>query len=455
MTGKKDTQVTPILDQNACDFSSTGNEYIDGLVQERLHTMGPTSVLFYRSPLEFEYGKGSWLYDKNGNGYLDAYNNVAVLGHGHPAVAEAVAGQFKKINTHSRYLNQASHHYARQLLATLPEGNTRLNDPRLLMTCTGSEANDVALRLAFIATGQQGVIVSEAAYHGNTYLVNQVSPSSCKHIPDWVVTFSLDALQSEDISSDKAQEIILTEISAAISLLKQRGYGIAALLADSIFSSDGVYALPQGFLTAAVDAVHNESGLFIADEVQPGFARTGDSFWGYMRHSYKDEIVRPDIVTFGKPMGNGYPVAGLIASDNLLKKFADDEGYFNTFAGSHAAVAAAQAVLTTVEQEQLQNNARQTGGILKQGLQQLAEESPLIRAVRGAGLFIGVDVVNQQGEPDSVLTGNIINLMRGERVLIGAAGRLGSTLKIRPPLCFSAQDADFFLEKFSRVLQSV
>ena len=447
----------PILDQNACDFSASGNLHIDGLVQERLQTLGPTSVLFYRKPLEFDHGQGVWLFDTDGNRYLDAYNNVAVLGHAHPAVSDAVAAQLQKINSHSRYLNKAGHTYAQQLLATLSAGEDCgfLPDPRLVMTCTGSEANDLALRLAFLATGAQGVIVSEAAYHGNTWLVNQISPSSCRQLPDWVATFSLDALQQEDIPVHQAMAAIREEITRAINTLKSRGYGVAALIADSIFSSDGVFAHPTGFLTAAVDEVREAGGVFIADEVQPGFARTGEAFWGYLRHSQAQQPLQPDIISFGKPMGNGYPVAGLIAPDNLLQAMADKEGYFNTFAGSHAAVAAAQAVLTTIGMEGLQENARHTGAAFKQELITLADSCPLIRSVRGAGLFIGVDLVNAHGEPDAELTSQIINALREQGILIGAAGKHGSTLKIRPPLCFSQDKVALFISRFRHVLTTI
>lgn len=442
--------VKPILDQNACDFSPSGNHDIDTLVTERLNTLGPTSVLFYKEPIEMVKGEGAWLYDGSGKQYLDAYNNVAILGHSHPAVAEAVSKQLTQINTHSRYLDRASHDYASKLLATLP-----LVDARLVMTCTGSEANDVALRLAHMITGQQGVIVSEAAYHGNTYLVNQVSPSSCKTLPDWVATFSLDALHDESLSFEQTSEYIDQQINAALAQLQVKGYGCAALLADSIFSSDGVFASPQGFLTKAVKTVRDAGGLFIADEVQPGFGRTGDEFWGFMRHSTTQTPLIPDIVTFGKPMGNGYPVAGLVTSQSILQQFSEQEGYFNTFAGSHAAIAAATAVIDTLQTEQLQANALQSGLVLKQALLTLKQTCPLISHVRGSGLFIGVDIQNNDGNADAELTSEIINTMRQNGVLIGAAGKAGTTLKIRPPLCFTQQHVEHFMTIFNQVMEQI
>lgn len=441
-------RIKPILEQNACDFNATGNDALDALVQERLATLGPTSVLFYREPLEMERGDGAWLFDTAGQRYLDAYNNVAVLGHSHPAVTRAVSDQLQRLNTHSRYLNRAGHQYAQQLLDTLP-----LADARLLLTCTGSEANDLAIRLAQAVTGAQGIIVSEAAYHGNTWLVNQVSPSSCRQLPDWVATFSLDALRDEQLSLAEASASIRSGIQQAMQTLQQRGYAVAALLADSIFSSDGVFAGPPGFLAAAVEEVRAAGGVFIADEVQPGFARCGETFWGFMRHSSAADALIPDIVTFGKPMGNGYPVAGLVAGNPLLQQLADGDGYFNTFAGSHVAIAAAQAVLTTLQQEQRQQNAATTGAYLKHQLQQLKGEFPALHAVRGVGLFIGVDMhYHPEHAANARATSDLINRLRQHGVLIGAAGKDGCTLKIRPPLCFTTEQADLFIQTLRAVL---
>ena len=270
-----------------------------------------------------------------------------------------------------------------------------------------------------------------------------------------MATFSLDALQQEDLTPEQAQAAITLEINRAINTLSNHGYGVAALLVDSIFSSDGVYSHPPGFLTTAVDIVREAGGLFIADEVQPGFARTGEQFWGYLRHSTEQKPLVPDIITFGKPMGNGYPVAGLITGNALLQTFADEEGYFNTFAGTHAAIAAAQAVLSAIQTEHLQDNARETGALFKRELNALMDEFTCIKAVRGAGLFLGVDLVNAAGNADAQLTSQVINAMRDLGILIGAAGKSGSTLKIRPPLCFSAENVALFIGRLRTVLTSL
>ncbi|WP_432697852.1 aspartate aminotransferase family protein [Marinobacterium sp. YM272] len=431
-----------ILDQNAFDFDRAGSDGpMSSLIRQRRDLVGPTSMLFYDEPIQMVEGKGVWLFDAGGRRYLDAYNNVPVLGHCHPRVIDAVARQISRLNVHTRYLDEALHRYAEQLLATLP-----LENGRLVMTCTGSEANDLALRLARLHTGHQGIIVSAAAYHGNTAAVTEVSPSSLKQggVPDYVACIDLEPLNVEAVD---AAAFLDQQVEAALEKLESRGFGCAALLIDSIFSSDGVYADPAGALAPAVARVKHAGGLLIADEVQPGFGRTGSELWGFARHG-----LIPDIVTFGKPMGNGYPVAGLAAPDALLAELSAQTGYFNTFGGSSVAVAAAQAVLDTLAEEQLQANALSTGNELLAGLRSLCDEFPQLARVRGAGLFIGVDIVAPEGQPDPLTCSRIINALRHRGVLIGAAGLYGNVLKIRPPLCFKPEHLDLLLEQLRQVL---
>jgi 4-aminobutyrate aminotransferase-like enzyme len=224
----------------------------------------------------------------------------------------------------------------------------------------------------------------------------------------------------------------------AIADLERLGMRVAALLIDSIFSSDGIYADPPGFLSQAIDVVHSAKGLFIADEVQPGFGRSGTRWWGFQRHG-----VEPDIVTLGKPMGNGFPMGAVVTRPEILAAFCNQVGYFNTYGGSPVAAAVGLAVLDVIEQEGLMNNAHRVGDYLRQRLFELSKRHEMIGEVRGAGLFIGVELIQQRnGTPAPQLAKSIINGLRDRHVLIGAAGRLGAVLKIRPPLCFSAAQAD-------------
>jgi 4-aminobutyrate aminotransferase-like enzyme len=241
------------------------------------------------------------------------------------------------------------------------------------------------------------------------------------------------------------------EVRKAIAELERRGQKFSAFICDSIFSSDGVFADPPGFLSTAIDVVRKSGGLYIADEVQPGFARTGDAFWGFARHD-----VVPDIVTMGKPMGNGFPMAGLATRPELLARFCDSTGYFNTFGGNPVAAAAGLAVLNVIEDEQLQLNALRQGDYIKSRLRELAAVDDRIFEVRGAGLFLGIELCRPEtnGLPDPGLVSTVINGLKDRGVLIGAAGRFGNTLKVRPPLSLSQQEADIFLDSIADTLSA-
>ncbi|MFC0269817.1 aspartate aminotransferase family protein [Kushneria aurantia] len=439
------TQPRQILDMNAFN-PSRDRAGENPLLERHHHNFGAASVLFYRDPIEMVSASGCWMEAADGTRYLDFYNNVPSVGHCHPRVVEAVSCQLARLNIHTRYLNQCIETYAERLKATL----SRTLD-NLVMTCTGSEANDLALRIAALKSGNRGVIVTENAYHGNTEAVTAISPSALKRAPlsPHVVTVpapSVDAFGS-DITTG-----FTTAVKQAIETLRKRGYGLAAFICDAIFSSDGIHADPTDLLKPSIAAVHAAGGIYIADEVQPGFGRTGDAYWGFERHT-----VTPDIVTMGKPMGNGFPLAGLAVNADALACFCEEYGYFNTFGGNPVACAAGQAVLEVMEEEQLQANAQHIGAHLGTRLEALRHYDRRITAVRGAGLFIGIDLCHsgETATPSPELTSAVINGLRERRVLIGAAGRFGNTLKIRPPLCLDEQEADFFVEALSDTLASL
>ena len=438
--------VRSILDQNAFRFDTQESTptNLSRMVEKRLKTVGPTSVLFYQEPLHIVRGEGVWLYDDSGNRYLDVYNNVPSVGHCHPKVVDAVCRQMAELNIHTRYLHGAIHEYIERILDTMP---SKLN--RMVMTCTGSESNDMALRLARHWTKNHGVIVTEAAYHGNTSAVTEISPSSLKtsEPADHVFVIPISEMPQ---APDEAKTWFLNKVREGIQTLNDRRYGCAALIVDTIFSSDGVIADPAGFLKPSVELIQSKESLFIADEVQPGFGRTGDNMWGFARHD-----VAPDIVTMGKPMGNGYPAAGIVANDHLFASFNEEVGYFNTFGGSTAAVAAGSAVLDVIEEENLIANSKEVGLYLKTRLTDLANEYEEVGAVRGAGLFVGLDFIDPtlSGAPDPAKASKVINSLRQNGVLIGAAGKYGNTLKIRPPLCFENSHADFFLNQMQRAIE--
>jgi 4-aminobutyrate aminotransferase-like enzyme len=423
---------------NAFDAAATGEMPAAqrALVERREKLLGPAYRLFYAEPLHIVRGEGVWLYDAAGEKFLDAYNNVTSVGHCHPHVVEAIARQTAILTTHTRYLHEDILNYAERLLGTFP-----VQIGHLMLTCTGSEANDLALRIARAATGKTGFIVTDTAYHGVTGMVAEISPSLGGHVP-----LGLHVRTVPGPSGDHYRTFG-SSVRSAIEDLAAHGVGTAALICDTIFSSDGVVADPPGFLREAVQAVHEAGGLFIADEVQAGFARTGEAMWGFQRHG-----LVPDLVTMGKPMGNGFPVAGVAMRPPLVAEFGRQARYFNTFAGNPVAVAAANAVLDVIEREGLQANATAIGRLLRDGIEKLRERFRQVGTVRGAGLFIGVDIVDANGLPDGAAATRLVNAMRREHVLISCTGRAAHVLKIRPPLTFSEPDAQLLLSALEQSL---
>jgi len=416
---------------------------LESLIARRQATFGASSVLVYERPIRMVRAEGVWMFDADGRRYLDVYNNVASVGHCHPRVVNAIAKQAATLNTNTRYLYDNVHDYAERLLATFPRPLANI-----VFTCTGSESNDLALRLTNAFTGGTGFVVTGTAYHGNTEAVTAVSPSSFKTgtVPPHVRTVPPpDPYRhpTNDVGSRFAEDI-----AKAIADLERNGVKFSGLLVDSIFSSDGIYADPAGFLKRAVEVVHDAGGLVISDEVQPGFGRTGTAMWGFQRHG-----VEPDIVTMGKPMGNGFPVGGVVTRPEILEPFCATTGYFNTFGGNPVAAAAGLAVLDVIEDEGLIGNANQIGGQLRAGIRELAGRHPGIGDVRSAGLFIGIEFsLPGTTDPDAAAASYAINALKERGVLIGAAGAYGNVLKVRPPLCFSRDNADLFLETLDAVL---
>jgi len=438
------SKVRQILNLNAYQAGDDTSDMAtrDALLRRQAN-FGAASVLFYRDPIEMVGAQGATMIARDGTRYLDFYNNVPSVGHTHPKVVAAVQAQIAILNTNTRYLVEIVDQYLDALKAHLPDPLSNI-----ALTCSGSEANDLALRVARAASGGTGVIVTDTAYHGNTDLTTRVSPSALKHrqLDDWVIAIPPPGRQAygTNISAGFA-----ARISEAITTLQSRGHAPAALLFDSIFSSDGIFADPPGFLHLACDTMRAAGGLVIADEVQPGFARTGTNFWGFERHG-----ILPDIVTMGKPMGNGFPMAAMATQPAHLAAFCKDVGYFNTFGGNPVAAAAGLAVLEVIAEDGLQNNAQKTGALLLNGLAEIAAKSDRVADVRGAGLFIGVDLVDPMtGVADPAFTLRLIDAMRDEAILIGAAGKYGATLKIRPPLCLTSAEAERFVTAFDRSLK--
>jgi len=418
------------------------------LLRRRANLLGPDLSLSYQNPLHLVRGEDVWLYDTEGRAYLDAYNNVAHVGHCHPDVVEAISRQTGQLNTNTRYLHETVLDFSEQLTATLPAG---------LDTCffvnSGSEANDIAWQMAKAYTGNTGVIVLDQAYHGITEATAWMSPSEydATSRPD-----HLETLESPDtyrgrlrgnepgVGRDYAENA-----DQAIASLAQRGLRPAALMIDSGTSSCGILELPEGYASAVASKLRSAGGVYIADEVQVGVGRSGSHFWGFEAFG-----VQPDIVTVGKPIGNGHPIGIVVTSREILAKFNDYMPFFSTFGGNPVSAAAGLAVLGVVARQNLQQNALETSAYIKAGIKGLAESEFLIGDVRGSGLLIGIDLVldRETRKPASAAAEQVYNLLRDNGVLIGTAGPHHNVLKIRPPMTFSKAHADQLINTLAEAL---
>ena len=409
------------------------------LAARREQLLGPAYRLFYDDPVHLVRGEGVWLYDVDGHQYLDVYNNVPHVGHCHPQVVNAVYEQMQKLNTHTRYLHENVVNYAERL-----SGKFVSELDTAMFCCTGSEANELALRIARTVTGDTGIIVTDSAYHGNTKAIFEISTEDipAEDIPDYVVTVPSPDTYRGAHRGDDAGARYAAYVTDAIALLQQRGLKPAAMMIDTIISSGGVVAPPAGYLKAAAGIVRKAGGLFIADEVQPGFGRTGESFWGFEADDFA-----PDIVTMGKPMGNGHPLAAIVTRRELVEGFTRTGNYFNTFGGNPVSCAAGLAVLDVIENENLQQNALNVGQHIVDGLWKLAERHECIGDVRGTGFFIALEFVSdrEQRTPDGNLTGRLVNELRNRGVLTGSIGPDDNIIKLRPPMVLSKDDADVLL----------
>ncbi|MFM2352985.1 MAG: hypothetical protein RLZZ608_391 [Actinomycetota bacterium] len=414
------------------------------LIDRREAVLSPGYRLFYEHPIEFVRGSGTKLYTRDGDEFLDVYNNVPSVGHAHPRVTAAIAEQAALLNTHTRYLNESLIDYAELLLGSFGDELDTLT-----LVCTGSEANDVALRVAKHATGNRGVIVTENAYHGVTTEIAAISPSlgGVDSLAAWTQTVRPPAGDGTAMVAD---------VRAAIAALQAAGHGVAALIVDTAFASDGFIAASPATTTALAEVqrlIRAAGGVVIADEVQPGFGRLGQraghpGLWGYRHLS-----MTPDLVTIGKPMANGHPVAGLVARRDLMQAFGDHVRYFNTFAGTPVSIAAARATWDVLHDEQLPEHAATIGDDLRGMLHELARRHDRLRDVRGSGLYLGVDIVDPTtGEPDTVAAVTLVGALRERRILISASGRDNAALKLRPPLPFSRSDAERFTTELDAAL---
>ncbi|MDE3152386.1 MAG: aminotransferase class III-fold pyridoxal phosphate-dependent enzyme, partial [Gemmatimonadota bacterium] len=412
---------------------------------------GGNLSIAYRRPLKAVRGWRQYLFDDTGRQFVDAYNNVPHVGHAHPRVVRAAADQMRVLNTNTRYLNDLQVEYAERLSGTLPEP-LRV----CYFTSSASEANELALRLARAFTGARDLIVLEAAYHGNTTTLIDASPY--KHAgpggegaPPWVHVAPLPddfrgpyRRRDPDAGAKYAEHV--AELAEGV---RAGGRRLAAFLAESCPSVGGQIMLPPGYLAEAYRHVREAGGVCIADEVQTGLGRIGTHFWAFEAHG-----VVPDIVVMGKPLGNGHPLAAVVATRAIADAFDNGMEYFSTFGGNTVSCAVGLAVLDVMRDEGLQAHARAVGDRLLDGLRPLTRRRALVGDVRGSGLFLGVELVRDREalEPAADEASYVANRMREEGILLGTDGPAHNVIKIRPPMPFGASDADLLVETLDRVL---
>ena len=420
------------------------------LLARRERLLGPNVNVFYDDPIQVVRGLGTWLYDADGRKYLDCYNNVPHVGHCHPHVIDAICKQASMLNTHTRYLHEGILNYVERLTATFDENITSA-----IMVCTGSEANDVALRMAQAVTGKTGIIATNHTYHGNTAAVSQLSTTKPPiggfggHIRHVTAPDSYRPTGGDAVAHAKAFAL---EVELACQSLIASGHGVSGMIICASFVNEGFPDLHTGFLDGAIAAVRKAGGIIIADEVQPGFGRIGSHFWGHQKASFS-----PDIVTMGKSMGNGHPVAAVATSLEIMGAFRNAFGYFNTFGGNPVSCAAANAVMDVIETENLQAKAKETGDYMRAGLKKLSEKHSIIGDVRGSGLAIGAELVLDRAtkKPAKTEATRVVNLMRQHGVLLGSNGINYNVIKIRPPMQFGKSEVDLMLSTLDICLQAL
>jgi 4-aminobutyrate aminotransferase-like enzyme len=412
--------------------------------------LGEGAPLFYSHPLHLVRGEGVYLYAPDGRRYVDMYNNVPCVGHAHPHVVEAMARQQGTLNVHSRYLHEGILDFADRLVALHPKPAAGPGIESVIFSCSGTEAIEVALRMARFATGRQGIVCSNATYHGNSEAVSRLTRLAVvQNISPEVRAFPFPERYRpiiEGASEAELCEAYLARLATAIDSLARSPEGFAGLILCSILANEGLPDIPGDFMARAAAMARAAGGLVIADEVQAGYCRSGQ-WWGYGVTDFA-----PDIVVTGKPMGNGLPLAATAASKALVDTFRARTRYFNTFASSPLQAAVGMAVIDVIEQEGLAASVTSVGASLKAALTARAAGCPFIGDVRGVGLFIGVEIVGPDKSPDVERTVAMVDRLKDKGFLTSNAGIFRNVLKFRPPLVFKQENADAFLGAFDEVL---
>ncbi len=415
----------------------------DDLVDRRARVFGPAvESLSYTSPVHMARAEGAFMYDTDGRAYLDMYNNVPAVGHAHPRVTEAIARQSRVLNTNLRYLHASAVELAERLTASCPPSLDTV-----FFVNSGSEANDLAWRLATTFTGNTGGLCTTRAYHGISHAIAPFSPETLgpEHLPDWLERWA-------PTDTYRGLHTDASSFRAALDALHGRGIAPAMAILDGVLQSDGVYDLAPELVQAWVRMTHDAGGLWVADEVQGGHGRTGEAMWSFERFG-----IEPDFVTLGKPMGNGHPVAAVITRREIAERFAADTVFFSTFGGNQVSVAAAHAVLDVLRDERVLPRVVEAGDALRSAVREIAADHECIGDVRGMGLANAIEIVadRETKEPDAAATEAIKNGLRDQGVLVGTTGTSGSMLKVRPTLAFTAREVPLFATALRATLEAL
>ena len=410
------------------------------LINYRKKHLGKSLSLQYKVPIEMVRGAGQYLMDSFGRKYLDTVNNVAHVGHENYQVVKAGQEQMALINTNSRYLHKNINALAKELIETLPPELNVLH-----FVNSGSEANELAIRMVKAVTGEKDIIASEVGYHGNANMCIDLSSykfdgKGGKGAPEHTHIFPLPDAFRGKYRGDHTAEDYATEVQKQIETIQNKGRNVGGFIIEPIISCGGQIELPEGFLSNAYQLVRDAGGICISDEVQTGCGRMGKTFWGFQLHN-----VVPDIVTIGKPLGNGHPIAAVACTQEVADKFANGMEYFNTFGGNPVSCAIATEVIRTVKRDKLQKNALLVGDFLKGELKALAKEFPIIGEVRGQGLFLGIELVDSKLNPLEAQTDYLANRMKDHGILMSIDGPDHNVLKIKPPIVFTKENAEELL----------
>lgn len=421
------------------------------IITLRRKHLNPGLSMSYQEPIKMVRGAAAYLYDERGQAYLDMVNNVCHVGHCHSTVVAAGQAQMAQLNTNTRYLHDNIVEYAQRLSATFPAELSVV-----FLTNSGTEANDLALRIAQTYTNARDLVVVDHAYHGNSPTMIELSPYKFNgkggrgkptHVQVATIPDTYRGVYRND--AQQAGELYAQDVQRSISAIHQQGKKLAAFYCESILGCGGQVVLPADYLKHAYAQVRAAGGVCVADEVQVGFGRVGTHFW-----AFEQQGVVPDIVTMGKPIGNGHPMGAVVTRPEIAQAFMNGMEYFNTFAGNPVSCAIGLAVLDVIQEEKLQKNAGQVGAFLLKGLREIQTRFPIIGEARGAGLFIGIELVKDSVnlEPATQAANTMVELLKQQHILLSTDGPFDNVIKIKPPLVFSQQNAEEFLDKFERRL---